>query len=1168
MSVTSPDKVVDDVLDRLCVEETGLSVSEVWEEIRGKFPRFGAFEKTLVWSWLVQENDLLVYIIISTTKEKSGKTTYKTETVDKNTSLVDLVEKYGEDKLRIGVTDDRQSLFLLGVKKENNNLGYFPYELLRYITKAKEAGITSMELIRQSGQDRRSLTSRLQTLEDLGVVKKFPAVIDSANSYVIVSTKYEKQFSFANLRTSFELMGVVMKSLQDAPNGVRVPSDLARELRLTSKKERRMLAKAIRNLVVLGYACKINVEHESSGRKFVGLQFLKELPKTPAARQELKSELASLSQDREDDQDELFGSVFESNTDEVPTYNPFFPLQNQIFDTVKGNPGISTKKLNTCITGNLSVKSFGNYIGSYVFDTPVSEPNAVIRYLHQEGKARYYCHMIQSEYLKRQGQQVEEPRLEFAKTEENTQTIAEISASHYIDPFPKRVSLVFFPNETFKFCWFGYSGPVLKSLVSKQGKIKQLVIDDTLKIAVSKKIQRIGQPKTIKGGHFDEHKGRIESPAKFVPKVEEYIPQPPLDADIDFGPDKRRSVLLHIIDESKCVALNMDLTKKVSDALNVNYLVDRRTVKKDAAVLQRQNLITVKEVPSSIRSFTHTVLCSVANKPSQDDIDAIAHSVSSKSGSVNPRLSSAPTRPVFKANDSHFFEMPSQRLSQLRKSNQKKGLDTAKRVEARLRAAEKPAESKKKRPRNSNDEDLLAPLMESRKRKKVSTRQKTQSASTAPTKRARNNTRLSSKDVMVLVRAIIISQSLSPANTIDWAKVSALFQDKYTSEVLRRQWPRHKRAIGIRALQLSRKTWERILMSAITNGDIGEEELLDYDLNGMISLWRSVDSDSFENTHDVVLYRNYSENFKEQRWRPDTDLRGLDVFKEGTSIIEREEQCARAMFAYPLVCEEPSLEPTGVQEAKTKLKALFATGPDKFSSAEAKKVFSSTEKDVYSKALTELEDDKVIAYLGEDSPIKFTLTEKIMFLIDWKFTRTFFDQCAGFVEMMETATLNNKGVILSPLSPDSCFAPLINMMAQAEIKVTRIDQSPPMLIDNYSTKSQDKTKLESDFILHDMHTAIDLKSVAPPSGSPCSRLWIDLNGDLNVEIWFKTVCSLLRCIVFRPGVTFRLLCLRFSPLYEPFELKLVLDWMVAKKAVVQRNDSYWAGSYWYLTFDR
>ncbi|KAH3661778.1 hypothetical protein OGAPHI_005956 [Ogataea philodendri] len=1174
MSVTSPDEVVSHISDILCVEENGLSVGEVWESIGSKFARFGAFEKTLVWSWLTSEEDFIVFTIESTKTDKNGKKTYDRQIIDDSSSLLELIDQYGEANLRVGVSEDKQSLFLLGVTKENNTLGYFPYELLRYITKSKQKGISSTELIQQSGQDRRSLTSRLQTLEDLGLVKKFPAIIDSANSYIIVSTKYEDQFLFTNVKTAFDLMGVIMKSLEEAPNGVRVPSDLAREQKLTAKRERRTFSKAVRNLVILGYATKINVQHESSGRKFIGLQLVKEFPKSAAEKQQLKAQLADIGQDRDDEQDELFNSVFESSEDESPTFNPFFPLQNQIYDTVKNNPGISTKKLNTSITGALSVKSFSNYLTAYVLESPGSEQNTIIRYLQYDGKARYYSHMTQNDFLRQQGTDIPEQEAGFLPVLPNTQSIVELSTRLYVEPFSKRVSLILLPNQSFKFYWFGYSGPLLKSLVNKPGLIKKLVVDDSFSILVSKKIELSGEPKTILGGNFDEFTGDIHKrsgPSSVLTKTETEvkIEEATHPAEIDFGPGKRRSALVQIVNAEKCVILNMDLMKKISDKLNVSYLVDRRTVKKDATILEKENLIEVRQVESSVRSATHIVLCSTSTPPTENDIDQLSHSVSRPSTRVNPLLITAPTQPVFKANDSHFFQMPPQLVSTLRSSDGKRGLNTSKHAENRLKAAGRSGESKKKRSFAPKEEDLLGPLMESRKRKKVSSRTKSQQTTSKSTKRARNNTRLSSRDVLLLIRAIIISQSLSSANNIDWSRVSALFDDKYTAEILRRQWPRHKRVIGMRALHLSRKTWERILMSAVSSGEITEKQLVDYDLAEMIQLWRSMDAESFENTHDIVLYRDYDENFKEQQFRPDISLRGADVFKEGTSIIEREEQYARISFTYPAAKPQPELQaPTRVQEAKVMLKALFATGPEKFSSAKAKKVFSSTEKEVYSKALSELEDDKVIAYLGEDSPIKFTLTEKIMFLIDWKFTRSFFDQCSGFVEMMESATLNNKGVILSPQSPDSCFAPLINLMAENHIKVTRIDQKPPVLVDNYSTKSQDKTKLESDFILHNMKNFVDLKTVPPPGGAPCSHLWIDLNGDFNMEIWLKTVCSLIRCIVFRPGVTFERLCLRFSPLYEPFELKPILDWLIAKNSIHEKKNGYWANSNWYLTFDR
>ncbi|GME92115.1 unnamed protein product [Ambrosiozyma monospora] len=192
-----------------------------------------------------------------------------------------------------------------------------------------------------------------------------------------------------------------------------------------------------------------------------------------------------------------------------------------------------------------------------------------------------------------------------------------------------------------------------------------------------------------------------------------------------------------------------------------------------------------------------------------------------------------------------------------------------------------------------------------------------------------------------------------------------------------------------------------------------------------------------------------------------------------------------------------------------------------------------------------------------------------MAVIDVKFKESLFRNASRFMEILEEAKSVNKGIILSTLSPDGAFIPIFNCFAYNQLEVTRIDQKPPKL-ETYSTKSQERTLLECDFIISKYRSPDEsskIVSVPPPTGIPCSRIWVDLTGDFNRKLFFRSVATILRLIVFYPGVTLRSLLDRLTPFLENFEVKLLLDWLVAKNAITAGpHTGYWVNQHWYAVF--
>ncbi|QPG73479.1 hypothetical protein FOA43_000790 [Brettanomyces nanus] len=1252
--IESPDETVHSILEGLCVSSiNGVHLPEIWQLSKKQLHSNDSFYKKLVWSWLIREPDFLVYKIIKGKKE--GQLILEKMDISEYRDFQVLCDRYGVDNISFKVNGDRQSLYLTGVSMKNNVLGQKPYELLMYIAKAKEHGITSVDLIKESGQDKRSLTSRLQVLEDHSYIKKIPTVVSGFRTYLMVHYRFQNRMDNIPLRfEKYDMMKSIMNELSKAPNGVRVISDLMKQAQADHNQlDRRRFHSIIRILCAKGFTEEVIVLHEESSRRFVGVKILKSLPSQlsqaqlrdlinspndyesspiPAPESELTptERLDTSLILKEESEVEMF------DTEKRPEilYNQIFPLTNQIYDIVKESRGISSTELETRLNGRYRTRVFANALASCTMEKPEKgNPHQIVRQLCYQSKQRFFRLLPLKDYLELNKissfpyMQLVPPILDggFNKS------LIEHSADEARSTYRQRCTL-FEVNDTSLLYWNSYKGEALPKYIQKQKLLGQYEsIDGDLLIVFKKSKYRVKKKRVveIKDNHLTTPISSVYSPVLPVPatsqqsaaedmeeliqniygdkpsKVLEDIKAEPSEQEalfVDKGPRERRRLLLEMIDNQKFCVVNGNLCERLSEALEVDYLIDRKTLIKDCVFLESKGKIKIeKRKVSDKRSLT--VLLSVSNPASESQIDKL-FTVGSAHSQV-AKLKKRNNATMINFNKVKFFKEPDASLwiSKKKKSSRQKGLlagshrlDRGKYSIDHMLHAYSPQSGAKESiestevisekalsegnhqndKRKRSDEDLLGPLMRQKKRKKLTIKPKqsqpTASATHPGMKKKRTNIKLEKKYTMTYIRGVIISQSLSTGQNIEWPKVAELFDKRYTAEMLRRQWPKHRKLLGYRGLQQARKNWENVLMNRITDGIITEQHLLDYDLAQMIDIWQKADPDFVTNKADFVLYKNYDENLSDMSFKTYHPSNGAELFKDALSLIDKEIHYANALFVYSLDNDserrilKDTEEPTELERAKSSLKALFATGPKEFSSDKARSIFSKTHNTIYAQALSQLEDEKAIAFLGEDSSIKFALTDKLLSVADCKMDEDFFHAAVRFYDCIDEVSSVGSGLIISKTAPDGCFGVLLNLLAEGKVKLTRVDRKPPSL-KSYSTKSQDRRKLESDFIISQFKSISDdaLKPQAPPVGPPCSRIWIDLNGKFNAPLWLKSVCLLIRCVVFRPGARLVALCDRMYPFLERFEVKLIMDWLVARNIVREgAYGGYWILPSWYL----
>ena len=1229
----SPDQIVNFILESLCVcGFDGVGLAQIWTLCEEKVKPLDDFYRTLIWSWLIEDKYFKVYLIDEGKKKSKSSHRLPLKLIPKDTfdTYADLCNKYEESKIRFKADEDKQSIYLTGVPLKNNSLGQMPYELLMLIAKSRGHGITSVDLIKESGQDKRSLTSRLNVLEDHKYIQKSPTIAAGVRTYVMVHFRFRDNFENIPVRfEKYDMMQNVMTELGKAPNGVRVISDLMKQVGAdTNKYDKRRFHSIIRSLCNKGFVEEIVVVHEETQKTFVGAKLLKNLP-ADFTQKEIKAQFNSLSPQNGDKPvsvDSDAESSKSSSLNEGVLYNKIFPLPNQIFDLVRSERGISATDIETKINGKYRTRVFASALNGCTVDSPVpGESHQIIRQLCYESKQRFFRMYVLKDFVQldclNMGDYISDSP---AKLDGDfTKSLVQLSADEVKFQHKLRCRL-FDPDSTHPlFLWSSYKGKLLlKHMSSTKRVVKFKAGDGKLNLSIKKSGVRITkkdtnfeqmaidnallQPIITEEDDTNGAEQRIAQLATAVQEVSEDLPPSvatlvqnvytdnPVEAAsmstektsagdeqnqkktkkgipmfIDKGPRARRKVLSELINSKGYQIFNGDLCKKVSQAMNVDYLTDRRTVIKDGIYLESKGKIKIVKRGAPGKKIL-TIMFTVDERMTQERIDKVFRHYQTLPISKTRHHIGGEKIDFQKVK---FFKKPNLTLK-LRKN---KNVDKEKRLrKSRIGVlksrylfehGEKGLKRKRSALEAENDEhDLLKPLMRNKKRKKVSVKNKHLTSATHPgMKKKRTSVKLERKYIMLYIRGVIISQSLSTGQNIEWPRVASLFSGKYTAEMLRRQWPRHKRMMGFRGLQQARRNWENALLSAVEAGRIQEDDLLDYNLKKLIDIWQEEVPDFVANRTNFVLYSDYDLNLKNTSFKLFHPSKSDELFKDALSIIDKEVSYANASFTYPIdsTDEERRVEgaivPSELEKAKSKLKALFATGANDFSSDKARSLFPNSSSELYSKALSELEDQKAIAFLGEDSKIKFTLTDKLLSITDCKMDDKFFKSAANLYDILEQVNPLKKGIILSKTTNNGCFAALYNLFADHKIQLTRVDQAPPSL-KSYSTKSQDRRKLESDFILSNLvrYKFQTLRKVPIPSGPPCSRLWINLDGKFNGVLWVKSVCALIWCIVFRPGVRLISLCYRMAPFLEKFEVRILLDWLVERN--VARKGAY--GGYW------
>lgn len=293
---------------------------------------------------------------------------------------------------------------------------------------------------RTSGQDPRSFYGRTNLLIDLGLIKRYPVVSDSFNTYLNVYHKFVAQQQEEGALTGdfgisvLELRRLVVKAVKEAKNGLRPIYDIKEELGFNNKVSRqRYFSSQVRKLESQGYIKRVIATMKGSKTiRAKCLKFLQDLPEENEGQSQMSSDESDYSDDDEIltldadedaeppisegtvdatflEEDITSSTVAQKSQPSLNLFNTIFPLETQVWFAVlsAGTEGISAKEISARVTGATYSRILSRILDQYMDTGKSGKKHAIPTYLkHLEfvrgtdfkGRAKYFRYFTRESF--------------------------------------------------------------------------------------------------------------------------------------------------------------------------------------------------------------------------------------------------------------------------------------------------------------------------------------------------------------------------------------------------------------------------------------------------------------------------------------------------------------------------------------------------------------------------------------------------------------------------------------------------------------------------------------------------------------------------------------------------------------------------------------------------
>lgn len=1198
-----PSELKSYVLEKLSFSGlTGLTLTEMWSSIgnRLQVEALDSFQQQIVWQWLFfcNESDTCLQLYIS-----------------KNSNVLTILPNYTEfilnegpaDIIRVQPTQDTQWRYLTGLeisKKLKVQLGEKPFQLLCEIAKYGAKGIVSPDLCKATGQDPRSLPSRFKKLEEMGYIVRKNVYHESSSQHtnLCIHSKFAKGISNSDIttrvtasRSSFELRQMIVQAVKEAPHDLRGFNDLKRELKLDSTKSAsKYFGVLVEFLHKNGYVEKVYVKDEAE-RVVYSIKFIRDLP---------------IDLDNASDYVELFGSntisdlpvddfgeKAEDESDRIPLFNNIFPITTQVNQKINSTRGAGTtaREIVSSLSGASSYRPWNRWLEfatSYaVLDNtliPLKPYHdyyndcCIIKAYDVEGKHKFYRYYLRGNHMSliEQPNKLKRPEIDSF----HDRSLKQLSMTYY-HPLGKT------PKGPFSKVHKRPSASIEVNTNNKKQKLEAVGKPSRKHTPRDDRVTEIAEPSltvnfvnrkenlsTINEGSAELSKPRFGESVQ-VPNIAPIKPQIFTDivkrtrksvanniAKSTLKGQRRREELLELIKDLGGVTYTTaKLCRDLDERLGNNTATDLKTVARDISILISNHVLESQNVSFAragrIATRKLLILTNENLRPSDARVEMAREQCITDHGVFN-----------YQKVDRRVIEGEVTLYLSARPSKVKPGkgrLDSLGHAPASRKT--RGLRDKVSSPTEDNTSDLkesentvTLPTLVSKKH-----RRRTKPLKRAIDKKAsvgyrkfRTTYKFDKTDATTLFRAVVISKAFK-RGSIDFSEIASLYQDMDVKGI-KQKWTVVRKLVGGLPIVLKGvESFGQIVLKGIEDDLVSADDLENIKFRFFLDLWKDADNSVMDMVDKTPLYHLNSVNCDEYN-RMEVGDTYVDIFDqlEDNSMRQKDATLAGITFYQDV---HPATELKENEDLRTVLKAIFSTTEENFTPIRVRQILSLYGEEVTHLASSALIKDKEMLYYGsDDSNSRFVLTDKVYNAIHLKLPSRLFHQGSCFKLNLLSILGAQKGLILSQNILNGHVTALLHLIAESSVTLIHIDRL--YQFEGYESRLIDKEKLSSDIVtIGSVLSGVENVSKIPvPTGKACSRLWLDLNGNINQPIWVDIITTVISFIHFRPGVQDNVILGRMQSALSHNDFQAVMQWLIDSNCIKKGpTNGYWTKSSWY-----
>lgn len=1148
-----PDELVSKLLDEVAYNKGAIKVKQLWE-IAKQFANVDDESiKEFVFSSLLSNPDINLLV--------DGK----------ETNIVPYEKiKEIEDTASIALNEEKLWITLTGYGKKESAIGKLPFELLLEVAKAKEKGINTMNLVKQTKQDPRSITGRLKKLSQLVDTKQ---VIYQGHLVKQVTLKKFKQDApttkaYVNMRDNLETIVNVVKN---SKNGVRQTTDLKRELKFDKEKRlSKAFTVAISWLHDKGYLQKVIII--SPNNPLIRIRCVKYLKDyTNDGKVNTYEDEDDMSDDgpdaqgdanetRQDEEEELEGLDYFNATsllqdqglmmeDQVPSSNQkfminrFYPIQNQTYDLVAatGTKGLSTIKVINAMVGRDYQRSFTKSSEYYVQTVGKKKLDSsvlnLVKIYDSEGKKKFYRIFTEENFKKMMDPSATFTPEHIKPSKIQKSSLAQLNKKEFT-PLSNTLRFGTDAQNNEVFFWHGSD-----TLAIKTKDVKKLPKSVRKKRAAAREDAREGTPKAkkLKQISLDDMSSTStvvdDTHLNVITEVKPKLIKEKRALNIDgFSADslkalKRQRVLVQVLEKMGGVAyLKESFFDELSKALGSTFLVDKKTARGDTDQLVESGKLLLREDPKTKKRLIYL--------PGKTEHDLEMYLDKEKNKKKMSFSSTLHTSDIYFFDQSvkHRFTKSAksaERINRFQNKNKPKTSSTGDKPERRTRrkmpTRSKTASDELKGRRNSLFTSIADGTSASAEQRKA-----------APVSKTTFHVGKQS-GIEALIMAVVITKTIT--NEIQWGKISLIFP-KNSVDNLKKKWTSRRVKMGHSGWKAYADKWKRILVHSIKDETVSLQDAESVNLPVLIELW--INYEKNRKTGAISLYRDYKTNMEKHTFVRDPPQHTSQLGIMMSSMVQREASSLKETFLYRPADDSDTDDEKRkrVEDIKSVIRSILI---DKVETGkEGIELLKDVPKDELDGVVLDMAKAKQVYLHGsklEASPmIKETLESKGPFA---KYNRA-----VEYNYSIEEVLGSGNGIVIDQEINDIAAWQLIDLISRRKIKMYVIPIGREIGNFHYTTRKFEIETLTPPLICaaekSDQPLSSTSVAVPVPLGPGYSRLWINSDGHLRPEIWKNLISFVINEVLFNPGVMIERLQEVCYDFLSRKELSEICSWLEQK----------------------